>query len=299
MPVPQAAATRDRTMRLVPTSRIPAVNVATVPQRSPLRYPGGKTWLIPHIREWLRATRPEVLIEPFVGGGIVSLTAAMESLVEHCLMIELDRDVAAFWHAALRNGEELSAMVQEFEPTLEELRDWETAPPTSVNEHGFRTLVFNRTRRAGILAPGASYMRNGENGKGLLSRWYPGTLAKRLAAIAFYSERLTFCEGDGMRLLPVLLRGWGRRAAVFLDPPYTAGGKRAGDRLYADSALDHVALFELLSEHPVDFLMTYDESPEILDLIQKHSFHAVSVLMKNAHHNRMSELVITRRPMFL
>ena len=29
------------------------VNVASVPQRSPFRYPGGKTWLIPHIRRWL------------------------------------------------------------------------------------------------------------------------------------------------------------------------------------------------------------------------------------------------------
>ena len=48
-----------------PTSRVPVVNVATVPQRSPLRYPGGKTWLIPHIREWLQHTRPEILIEPF------------------------------------------------------------------------------------------------------------------------------------------------------------------------------------------------------------------------------------------
>src|ERR1051326_3567473 len=29
------------------------VNVASVPQRSPFRYPGGKTWLVPHIRSWL------------------------------------------------------------------------------------------------------------------------------------------------------------------------------------------------------------------------------------------------------
>ena len=42
-----------------PTSRVPVVNVASVPQRSPLRYPGGKTWLIPHIREWLRHSEPE------------------------------------------------------------------------------------------------------------------------------------------------------------------------------------------------------------------------------------------------
>src|ERR1700677_2717012 len=47
------------------------VNVASVPQRSPFRYPGGKTWLVPYIRDWLRSkkTRPARLIEPFAGGG--------------------------------------------------------------------------------------------------------------------------------------------------------------------------------------------------------------------------------------
>jgi len=29
------------------------INVASVPQRSPFRYPGGKTWLIPTVRQWL------------------------------------------------------------------------------------------------------------------------------------------------------------------------------------------------------------------------------------------------------
>jgi DNA adenine methylase len=29
------------------------VNVASVPQRSPFRYPGGKTWLVPRVRRWL------------------------------------------------------------------------------------------------------------------------------------------------------------------------------------------------------------------------------------------------------
>ena len=52
-----------------PVSRLPAVDVSQVPQRSPLRYPGGKTWLIPHIREWLRQVQPTLLVEPFAGGG--------------------------------------------------------------------------------------------------------------------------------------------------------------------------------------------------------------------------------------
>ena len=64
----------------IPVSPIQAVNVAQVPQRSPLRYPGGKTWLIPHIRHWLERfdSPPKSIVEPFAGGGIASLTAVME-----------------------------------------------------------------------------------------------------------------------------------------------------------------------------------------------------------------------------
>ena len=244
-----------------PVSRLPAVNVASVPQRSPLRYPGGKTWLVPHIREWLRGTKPEILIEPFAGGGIVSLTAVMEELVGQAVMVEIDHDVAAFWHAALRNGKWMADMIQEFLPTKETLVRWEASRPQSVTEHGFQTLVFNRTRRGGILAAGASYMKQGENGRGILSRWYPKTLARRLAEIERHAGKLIFCEGDGMKLLPPLLQGWGDRAAVFLDPPYTAGGKRAGRRLYTDHLVDHAELFSILASSDAEFLMTYDLAP--------------------------------------
>ena len=38
------------------------VNVASVPQRSPFRYPGGKTWLVPYVRSWLAYQRSCVLV---------------------------------------------------------------------------------------------------------------------------------------------------------------------------------------------------------------------------------------------
>ena len=284
-----------------PVSRVPVVNVATVPQRSPLRYPGGKTWLIPHIREWLRQTEPEILIEPFAGGAIVSLTAVMEDLVSAAVIVELDRDVAAFWRAALDEGTTLQKWLRRFAPTRERLRELERATPTSVVEHGWRTLVLNRTRRGGVLAPGASFSRNGENGRGVLSRWYPETIAQRLAAIQPYAEaeRLVFLEGDGMKILPFLLRGWGRDAAVFLDPPYTAaGGKCAGSRLYAHATIDHARLFALVAERDANFLMTYDAAPEIVALVHAYGFQAAALSMKNGHHNMLHELVITPEPLF-
>ena len=282
-----------------PTSRVPVVNVATVPQRSPLRYPGGKTWLVPHIREWLSKTTPEVLIEPFAGGAIVSLTGVMEDLVPSAVMIEIDRDVAAFWRTAFESGATLNEWIRTFEPTYENLVELVDRIPRTVEEHGFRTLVLNRTRRGGILAPGASFSRKGENGKGVASRWYPETLTSRLSAISEYADSLMFMEGDGMKILPVLLDGWGRRAAVFLDPPYTAsGGKRAGNRLYQHSEIDHAALFRMLDEHDSNFLMTYDAAPEIVALVKQYDFEAVSLTMKNTHHNKIPELVITNESLF-
>src|SRR5882672_8221881 len=79
------------------------VNVSSVPQRSPFRYPGGKTWLVPMFRRWMFSfqTEPRRLIEPFAGGGIISLTAAFEGLAKEVIMVEMDRQIAAVWKTIL------------------------------------------------------------------------------------------------------------------------------------------------------------------------------------------------------
>lgn len=79
------------------------VNVASVPQRSPFRYPGGKTWFVPTFRRWMnqKAIKPRLLIEPFAGGGIISLTALFESMVPRAAMAELDEDVASVWQCII------------------------------------------------------------------------------------------------------------------------------------------------------------------------------------------------------
>lgn len=66
------------------------VNVASIPQRSPFRYPGGKTWFVPTFRDWLlqQTHKPSTLVEPFAGGGIISLTALFENLVETAVMVQ-------------------------------------------------------------------------------------------------------------------------------------------------------------------------------------------------------------------
>lgn len=296
---PPGGRLRGRGGGAFPVSGIPAANVAQVPQRSPLRYPGGKTWLIPHVRAWLKATGAPhpLIVEPFAGGGIVSLTAVMEGLADRAIMVERDPDVAAFWCAALDHGDALMARVRAFTPSREAVERLARQAPRDEVEHGFRTLVLNRTRRGGVLAPGAASIRRGEDGRGIASRWYPDTLIERLRKIQKHADKFVIHCDDGVKWLRDTRHKAG--ACFFIDPPYTArGGKRAGARLYAHNAVDHAALFRALAESAANFLMTYDCSEEIVALVARHSFHAAAVTMKNGHHAHMRELVITRERLF-
>lgn len=271
------------------------VNVASVPQRSPFRYPGGKTWLVPVFRRWVSSlpAKPKVLIETFAGGAIIGLTAAFEKLARHVLLVELDADVAAVWKSILGDEAEwLASRIVQFELSSDALQCELSAPTRTPREHAFQTILRNRTAHGGILAEGAGVIKTGEAGRGLASRWYPTTLARRIRDIAHVASRLSFFHGDAFTILAEYRDR--QDAVFFIDPPYTAGGKRAGSRLYAHSEIDHERLFAECEHLAGDFLMTYDNAPEVLALAQRHGFATRAIAMKNTHHAEMSELLISR-----
>jgi DNA adenine methylase len=285
---------------------IGVVNVASVPNFSPFRYPGGKTWFIPYIRQWLSPhirqkhnlapISPEHFVEPFLGGGSISLTVASEHLVKNTTMVEIDADVAAVWHAVLNieDGDWLANRILRYSLTIENVGALLYEVPTTVRERAFQTIVKNRVYRGGILAPGSGLLKFGEAGKGILSRWYPATLAKRIRHITTLRDSITFLHSDGFATLTTHM--YNPQAVFFIDPPYTAGkhGKQAGKRLYTHSELDHEQLFDYASHIQGDFLMTYDNSEEVKSLASQYGFDMRLVSMKNTHHTNMSELVIGR-----
>jgi len=164
--------------------------------------------------------------------------------------------------------------------------------PKSRCDRAFQTVLKNRTAHGGILAEGAGVLKNGENGKGILSRWYPQTIAKRITNIELVANRLEFIHGDAFDVLTRFQKD--RDAVFFIDPPYTAGGKRAGSRLYTHSEIDHEHLFSVCEKLRGDFLMTYDNAEEVRALAERHGFETKPVAMKNTHHTEMDELLIGR-----
>lgn len=271
------------------------VNVASVPQRSPFRYPGGKTWLVPLFRRWMMSlpSHPEVLIEPFAGGGIISLTAAFESLADKVVMVELDKQVAAVWQTILGGDAGwLAKRILNFDLTPDSAKAEFGKIPQATRDLAFQTILKNRTAHGGILAEGAGVLKHGENGKGILSRWYPQTLAKRITNIEHVAKRIEFLHDDAFEVLAEHRDN--KNAVFFIDPPYTAGGKRAGSRLYSHCDVDHERLFSSCDKLRGDFLLTYDNADEVQALAERHGFQTKPVAMKNTHHAEMNELLIGR-----
>lgn len=283
----------------VNSSEIPelkrVVNVASVPQRSPFRYPGGKTWLVPQIRAWLNSQpkRPSLLIEPFTGGGIVGLTVAFERLADRVLMVELDEHVASVWKALLGGDADwLADRILNFKMNQESLEKELSNNDESLRQTAFKTILRNRTSHGGIMAPGAGLIKYGEQGKGINSRWYPQTLARRIRNIGKVSDKIEFIQGDGIAVIHKYVEQ--PDVVFFIDPPYTAAGKKAGTRLYTHNGLDHEELFSLVKTVRGDFLMTYDNAVGVRSMAERHGFEIVEIAMKNTHHANMSELLIGR-----
>lgn len=266
------------------------INVASVPQRSPFRYPGGKTWLIPVVRKWLRQEGKSVesLFEPFVGGGIVSLTAAFERMAENIFMYEIDEEISAVWYSIL-NGKNkwLADKILTFNLTSDNVKIELNNPKKELQDIAFCTILKNRVYHGGILAKGSGMIKNGENGKGITSRWYPRTLHDRIVAIGHYKEKIFFSSGDAFDVLEQNKDDV--NAYFFIDPPYTVAGKR----LYTHFEIDHEKLFMLTARLKGKYMLTYDNTPDIRQLADKYNLQYRTIPMKTTLHYQKHEIIIS------
>jgi len=273
-------------------------NVAQVRQLSPFRYPGGKTWLVPEVRKWLMTSKrqPSVFVEPFAGGAMSGLTVAAESLAEHVVLAELGGEGAAVWQTIFAGRDAdvrwLCNRITGFDVTLENVRKVLDGKPSSTKEWAWRTIIKNRMQRGGIMSAGAGLVKEGEAGRGLKSRWYPETLATRIEVLRSMRERVTFEHADAFAVIQAFADD--TNAFFFVDPPYTAGGKKAGKRLYTHNEIDHEGLFALMAAVRGSVMMTYDDAPEVREMAQRHGFRIETVPMKNTHHAIIQELLLLK-----
>lgn len=268
-----------------------APNVSAVPQYSPLRYPGGKSRFHPFVKKWIKSKviRPSKLIEPFAGASHVGLAAAIEDMVDYVVLADIDEDVSAVWTTILSNDYQwLIFKISQFHMSKHGLNDSLNNEMASIKERAFQVILRNRVSRGGVTAPGAGTLEHGENGKGLSSRWYPTTLKRRIEKISKVRDKIEFVMSDGLKIIKDYSED--RKNIFFIDPPYPISGRR----LYKHFDVSPEPVFELACSIVGDFLITYEDTPEIRQLVSEHSLQSRRVWLSTAHHRKKIELLISR-----
>lgn len=274
-------------------SKAEAEVAATPSTLSPFRYPGGKSGLRLKIIGWLGdlGYRPQHFVEPFAGGASVGLAVAELNLADHVTLVELDPDVAAVWKVILDgDAEAFAARVRMFVLTRKSARETLKSTDSDPVSRAFRCLLLNRISRGGIIAPGAGWLKRGEDDRGIRSRWYAETLAKRIESVHALRKRVTFVQGDGLQILRDFSST--SQTVAFVDPPYVVNGRGAGLRLYRHHDVDCEELFEIARSFSGPMIITYHRSEIVWREAISAGIKCHTVNMHTAHTGSKRQLIL-------
>lgn len=141
-------------------------NKTTNKSVSPLRYPGGKTKLVPFLSHTISINQIKnpIFCEPFAGGAGLSLKLLLEGKVERIILNDVDQGIYSFWYAVFFDTQRLIDKITEIEVSLEErerckkvLFECSNSGKTSGYNFdlGFATFFLNRVNVSGIIKGGA------------------------------------------------------------------------------------------------------------------------------------------------
>lgn len=227
--------------------------------RSPLRYPGGKQKAIGQIAKMFPACADEYR-EPMVGGGSVLFHARSISFAKKYWVNDQFKELIAFWRA-VQNPTTCKKLMRELEElrtsfaSSVEIKEYFLKARDESSKGDYRTALlfffFNRvtfsgTTRAGGFSSSASTAR------------FTASSIERLTNLP---EALKGTEITNTDCLSVIETP-GKNVFVFLDPPYYTAQKLYG-RNGSLHAFDHEKLAASLKKTDHQFLITYDDCPEI------------------------------------
>jgi DNA adenine methylase len=225
-----------------------------------LRYPGGKTKLIPILQEYMSALGfkdGDTFTDAFVGGGSVALHIAKKYPNSRIHLNDLDPWIAALWRVISGNQEAFQKLYWAVDqtPTVEHFLFFKESEPETDYEKAFYAIFFNRTTFSGMFNSGpiGGYGQNSE--WSVSCRYNSEKIQKELlSARELLCGRTDVSEIDGVEYV--------RNATgfMYLDPPYVGKGKD----LYRYT-IDHAALADVLRRRD-NWLLSYDACDEVKQL---------------------------------
>ncbi|AFY48921.1 site-specific DNA methylase [Nostoc sp. PCC 7524] len=228
--------------------------------KSPLRYPGGKSKAINQIVEYLPESFAEFR-EPFIGGGSVFIYLKQKFPDLKFWINDLNQELFLFWEIAQTD---ISQLVQEVHYIKNKYTDGKLlfTELTSVEvnslsdlERAVRFFVLNRITFSGTVESG------GFSQEAFHKRFTYSSIERlgKLETILTKDIQITNLDYSE------LINAEGENVFLFLDPPYFSATK---SKLYGKNgdlhtSFDHHRFAKSLQNCPHQWLITYDDSPQI------------------------------------
>ncbi|UEP27062.1 DNA adenine methylase [Burkholderia sp. B21-007] len=234
---------------------------------SPLRYPGSKATFAPAVKAFVNACGYQgfEVVEPFAGGGSVSLSLLSSGACSRATLIEKDVLLFAFWHSVFFDTNKLCEAIFDVDVTLE---SWHALRPlldekrvTKKNRLQIATaaLFFNRTNFSGVLHAGpiGGYQQKSEYK--IDCRFNKDEIVRRILRISDLRDRVSVVHGDALEHLEADVER--ENKFYYIDPPYFV----QGEKLYRHSfdVASHKRLAAALSRLNAPWLLSYDRHPYI------------------------------------
>ena len=268
---------------------------------SPLRYPGGKSKLIPYIVETLRLNQLEggVYVEPFAGGAAIAWHLLLEGHVENVYINDLNPSVYAFWYSVLNHTERLCELIENAEVTIDEWykqKEIQNLKHSSLINRGFSTFFLNRTNRSGIIKAGVIGGLSQNGNYKLDCRFNKERLIDQIRIIANRRKHIYLSNLDTVDFISEIIPSIEDKCLVNIDPPYYRKGKELYQNYLEHE--DHCRLYEHVKNIRQPWIVTYDDTPEINEIYSEFNPRPFG-LTYTAQLKRKGTEVIIHNPFFV
>jgi len=237
---------------------------------SPLRYPGGKTFLAPELQRILSVInlKKPIYVEPYAGGAGAALSLLFAGKVKKIVINDYDKAIYSFWKAVIESPE---IFAQKIISTPVDVSEWKKQKEIYADksgttfEIGFATFFLNRTNRSGVMNAGPiGGIKQGGNYK-INARYNKSDLAARILEIGKYKSRIQVFNEEGIEFTKKYINK--KNTFIYLDPPYMKKGKMLYMNLYKDA--DHERLAKLLNKNKDSYwALTYEEMKKVRSLYE-------------------------------
>lgn len=247
------------------------------PTVTPLRYPGGKTWLLPYVKDFLNYHNIQLgtIAEPFAGSASISIGLLSSGLANHAYLCESDPLLVAFWRSIFNNNSEFVESVKNLEVTMETWYDFkkflakDSAQKYKEIELALAFFFYNRTNYSGIIEAGPIGGKLQLSKYKMQCRFNVERMVKKIQKLSFLSDKVTIQLSDGVKFLKNLNESFERENVfIYIDPPYYGAGKVLYRNYFTDE--QHKKLANVLSDitgYP--WLVSYDDSEFIMNLYRR------------------------------